>query len=109
MHPARAIDAIAEDPDGNRVLECAAENVSDFIVTHDKDLLRRKRFEGIPIVRSVLFGPGIRDKVVGQQAVNHRRLKAFRSSRLRRYDFLCALTCGHHNRITTPSGGTLYT
>jgi putative PIN family toxin of toxin-antitoxin system len=63
VHPARVIDAIAEDPDDNRVLECAAENVSDFIVTHDKDLLRRKRFEGIPIVKVGPFldrGFGIR-------------------------------------------------
>jgi putative PIN family toxin of toxin-antitoxin system len=27
VDPARAIDAIPEDPDDNRVLECAAENV----------------------------------------------------------------------------------
>jgi putative PIN family toxin of toxin-antitoxin system len=33
--------AAAEDPDDNRILECAVEAGSDFIVTDDKDLLLR--------------------------------------------------------------------
>lgn len=49
VHPKRTINAITEDPDDNRILECAAEDVSDFIISYDKDLLRRSNFEGIPI------------------------------------------------------------
>lgn len=69
VYPTRTIYAIAEDPDDNRVLECAAENVSDFIVSHDKDLLRLERFEGIPIVKVGPFldrGFGIKSLSKGQ-------------------------------------------
>src|SRR4051812_44638155 len=66
VHPTRTVNAIHEDPDDDRILECAAENVSDFIVSYDKDLLRRQRFEGIPIVRVEQFldrGFGIKAQV----------------------------------------------
>jgi uncharacterized protein len=38
--PAQAVDVIKEDPDDNRILECAVTAGSDFIVTYDKDPLR---------------------------------------------------------------------
>ena len=37
--PTQAIDAIKSDPPDNRVLECAAEAKSDYIVSGDRDLL----------------------------------------------------------------------
>ena len=55
VYPARKISIVQEDPDDDRILECAAEDVSDFIVSYDKDLLRRQRFEGIPIVKVEVF------------------------------------------------------
>jgi uncharacterized protein len=36
----RRIDVVKEDPDDNRVLECAEASGSEFIVTGDSDLLR---------------------------------------------------------------------
>jgi putative PIN family toxin of toxin-antitoxin system len=42
--PTGALSVIKEDPDDDRILECAATAVSDFIVTEDKDLLRLSRF-----------------------------------------------------------------
>ncbi len=39
--PSAAIDVIKEDPDDNRILECAVAAKSDFIVSEDKDLLRQ--------------------------------------------------------------------
>ena len=48
--PKKAIDAIKEDPDDNRILECALEAGSEFIVTSDKDLLRLREFSNIRIV-----------------------------------------------------------
>jgi len=46
---------VADDPDDNRILECAAEARSDFIVTADKDLLRLGSYAGIQIIRVVDF------------------------------------------------------
>ena len=48
--PKKAIDAIKEDPDDNRILECAVEAESEFIVTSDKDLLRLSEYNKIRIV-----------------------------------------------------------
>ena len=48
--PKKATDAIKEDPDDNRILECALEAGSEFIVTSDKDLLRLREFSNIRIV-----------------------------------------------------------
>jgi predicted nucleic acid-binding protein len=53
--PARTVDVIQEDPDDNRILECALAARSDFIVTADKDLLRLQRYEGIEILTSTAF------------------------------------------------------
>jgi putative PIN family toxin of toxin-antitoxin system len=48
--PHKTIDAINEDPDDNRILECALEAGSEFIVTSDKDLLRLKEYGNVRIV-----------------------------------------------------------
>jgi putative PIN family toxin of toxin-antitoxin system len=57
MHvsPTQTIDAVPEDPDDNRVLECAVEAKSQFIVTGDAALLRLGRYAGIRIVRVADF------------------------------------------------------
>jgi putative PIN family toxin of toxin-antitoxin system len=54
VQPTRTIE-VAEDPDDNRILECAAEAGSDLIVTNDRDLLRLGSHEGRPIVRAAHF------------------------------------------------------
>jgi predicted nucleic acid-binding protein len=53
--PTRTLNVISEDEPDNRILECAAEHVSDFIASHDNDFLRRRTFEGIPIVKAGPF------------------------------------------------------
>jgi putative PIN family toxin of toxin-antitoxin system len=50
VSPAETVSVIKEDPDDDRVLECAAAAESDFIVTEDKDLLRLGRFGNARIV-----------------------------------------------------------
>jgi uncharacterized protein len=40
VSPAEATSVVKEDPDDDRILECAAAARSNFIVTEDKDLLR---------------------------------------------------------------------
>jgi predicted nucleic acid-binding protein len=52
--PAQTETALADEPD-NRILECAKESASDFILTEDRAMLRLKRFEGIPIMTMLEF------------------------------------------------------
>ena len=44
VQPTRALDVIKEDPPDNRILECAVEAGSDYIVSWDKDLLRLRTY-----------------------------------------------------------------
>lgn len=44
--------SITEDEPDNRILECAAEAGSEFIVSEDKDLLRLKQHENARIIRA---------------------------------------------------------
>jgi predicted nucleic acid-binding protein len=48
--PARTLDVIKEDPPDNRILECAVEAGSEYVVTWDNDLLRLREYAGIHIV-----------------------------------------------------------
>ena len=48
--PTEKLDVVKEDPDDNRILECARAARSDYIVSEDKDLLRLGNFEGAPVV-----------------------------------------------------------
>lgn len=47
--------AVAEDPDDNRILECAQKGGAQFIVTGDHHLLRLKRFKGAEILTPRAF------------------------------------------------------
>lgn len=44
-----------EDPDDDRILECAIAAKSDFIVSEDKDLLRLGQFGNVRIVSIMEF------------------------------------------------------
>ena len=48
--PRTQIAAVRDDPDDDRILECAVAGKADLIVSGDKHLRRLKLFEGIPIV-----------------------------------------------------------
>ena len=48
--PDAKINAIPEDPDDNKFLECAVKARADFIITGDKHLLGLGSFRGIKIV-----------------------------------------------------------
>jgi predicted nucleic acid-binding protein len=50
VSPTETPDVIKEDPDDDRILECAAAARSDFIVSEDKDLLRLGQFGNARIV-----------------------------------------------------------
>lgn len=42
---------VKKDPDDNKILECAVDSSSDYIITYDKDLLDIKSFRGIIILK----------------------------------------------------------
>ena len=44
------LDVVKEDPDDNKIIECAVACGADFILTYDKHLLRLREFRGIKIV-----------------------------------------------------------
>ena len=48
--PSQRVDAAADDPDDNRVLECALAAKADLIVSGDKHLLHLKQFRNIPLL-----------------------------------------------------------
>ncbi len=44
------INIIKDDPDDNKILECAIASDSEFILSYDKHLLSIKEFRGIKII-----------------------------------------------------------
>ena len=53
--PAHRVDVITEDPADNRILECAIEGKSDYLVTRDNHLLKLKSFGGIEMIKAADF------------------------------------------------------
>ena len=51
IEPKQKIDIIKDDPDDNKVIECAIESSSDYIVTYDWHLLKLKEYKGIKILK----------------------------------------------------------
>lgn len=50
VEPDFTLHVVKDDPDDNRVLECAVAGKADFVVSGDRHLLRVGECEGIPIV-----------------------------------------------------------
>ncbi len=55
VEPQRKIDIVKDDPDDNKIIECALESVSEYILTYDKHLLTLREFEGIKIIKPEEF------------------------------------------------------
>jgi putative PIN family toxin of toxin-antitoxin system len=53
--PRADLDAVPEDDDDNRILECAVAGNADLIVSGDQHLRRLRSFRGIAIVRPTDF------------------------------------------------------
>jgi len=53
--PRVTLDVIGNDPDDNRILECAVEGKADVIVSGDHHLRDLKSYQGIPVVRPIDF------------------------------------------------------
>ena len=51
IEPKQKIEVIKDDPDDNKVIECAIESSSGYIVTYDRHLLKLKEYKGIKIIK----------------------------------------------------------
>jgi uncharacterized protein len=51
VHPEETLHVIREDPDDDRVLECAVSGKANYIVTGDRHLLKLGEYRGIRIMR----------------------------------------------------------
>ena len=49
--PTSRVYEVKDDPDDNKILECAVDSSSAFIITYDKHLLQIKEYHGIRIIR----------------------------------------------------------
>ena len=49
------IDIVKEDPDDNKIIECAIASNSEYIITYDNHLLKLKEFKGINIIKPEEF------------------------------------------------------
>jgi putative PIN family toxin of toxin-antitoxin system len=47
----KTLEVVHADPSDNKIIECAAESLSDVIISGDKHLLRMKSYAGTPIIR----------------------------------------------------------
>lgn len=55
VEPTTTLQVITEDPDDNRVLECAVAGEADYIVSGDRHLLKLGSYQGISIVTARQF------------------------------------------------------
>ena len=44
IEPKQKVNIVKDDPDDNKVVECAVESSSDYIITYDKHLLKLKEY-----------------------------------------------------------------
>jgi putative PIN family toxin of toxin-antitoxin system len=55
VNPSQTIRLVLEDPDDNRILECAVEGKASYIITGDFHLLKLSRYRDIEIVNAFTF------------------------------------------------------
>jgi putative PIN family toxin of toxin-antitoxin system len=53
--PSRKVEAVKDDSDDNKIIECALESNAEYILSYDKHLLKLKEYRGIKIVRPEEF------------------------------------------------------
>ncbi|MBI1970426.1 putative toxin-antitoxin system toxin component, PIN family [Candidatus Woesearchaeota archaeon] len=51
VDPKNKIAVVEDDPDDDKIIECALESKSKYIITYDKHLLSLKEYSGIQIIR----------------------------------------------------------
>lgn len=51
VKPSEKIAVVKEDPDDDKIIECAVAANAEYIITYDKHLLNLGRFRGIKVVK----------------------------------------------------------
>ena len=51
VNPTMTVNIVKEDFDDNKIIECALESDSKYILTYDQHLLNLKEYQGIRIIR----------------------------------------------------------
>ena len=55
VHPTRWVNAVPDDPDDNKFVECALEGKAQYVISRDQDLLRLGEYEGVRVVDDAEF------------------------------------------------------
>ncbi|HSB06124.1 MAG TPA: putative toxin-antitoxin system toxin component, PIN family [Thermodesulfobacteriota bacterium] len=55
VNASKTIDVVLEDPEDNRILECAVEAEANYIITGDFHLLKLSRYRNIEVVNPGAF------------------------------------------------------
>jgi putative PIN family toxin of toxin-antitoxin system len=55
VHPTQSLAVVVDDPDDDRILECAVAAGSSYLVSGDNHLLRLGGYEGIRVLRVAEF------------------------------------------------------
>lgn len=55
LNPSKKINAVEADPDDEKIIECAVEGKSSYIITGDKHLLQLGEYKGIKILKAPEF------------------------------------------------------
>ena len=66
VSPEIRLEVVANDPDDNRILECAVAGDADCVVSGDHHLLELKQYQGIPVVTAAEFLVIVGEQRAGQ-------------------------------------------
>jgi putative PIN family toxin of toxin-antitoxin system len=55
VNPSKTIDIVSEDPEDNRILECAVEAGANYIITGDFHLLKLRKHRNTEVLDAVAF------------------------------------------------------
>ena len=55
VNPSKTLDVVCDDPEDNKILECAVEAGANYVVTGDVHLLRLSKYRDIKVLSAVAF------------------------------------------------------
>ena len=55
VNPSETINIVLEDPEDNRILECAAEAKANYVISGDFHLLKLSRYLNIEVLNTAVF------------------------------------------------------
>jgi len=51
VSPKKKVQVVKEDPEDNKIIECAIEAFSEYVISYDQHLLKIKEYKGIKIIK----------------------------------------------------------